>query len=190
MAAIETTRVVLSSALSGLVVSCISTPFDVVKNYWIYSPHFRAVRTTVSTQDVVQYLYRTGGLKSFYTGFGATCCTIVPANLIFFAFYEKLRQREPPASAGWRFNALLRAVCNHICRFRLRSFVFRGQGARVCGRSHGSLRVCPNPAPSQRKTLILIPLRTLVKYAPKSIDIVHRVHLCCFPRLERSRPVS
>lgn len=121
----DTHRILLSSALSGLIVSGISTPFDVVKNYWIYSPHLRGVRTGVSTRDVVGSLYRTGGFRSFYTGFGATCCTIVPANLIFFVFYEKLRHQSPPAIAGVEaraFAVVLTAPCEYV-RTRLQANV-------------------------------------------------------------------
>lgn len=96
----DSSRVFFSSAMSGLLVSAIATPFDVVKNYWIFSPQFRGSRNTVTSREVVRSLYDKGGIRSFYTGFGATCCAMIPANLIFFWSYEHYRFEGPPAIAG------------------------------------------------------------------------------------------
>lgn len=96
----DSSRVVFSSILSGFLVSTISTPFDVVKNYWIYAPQFRGTRSAITTGEVVRSLYAQNGLRTFYTGFAATCCTLVPSNLIFFYGYELYRNEAPPAVAS------------------------------------------------------------------------------------------
>lgn len=113
----DTLRVLVSSTVSGMLVSAISTPFDVVKNYWIYNPRYTQQRTAIGARHVASMLYREGGLRLFYAGFGATCMTLVPANIVFFQCYERLRATRHLAIAGVEARVaavLLTAPCEYF----------------------------------------------------------------------------
>jgi hypothetical protein len=90
----------LSCLASGLLVSCFTTPLDVIKNFWIYHPKFKSSHTRVTITQVIRCLYKIGGVRNFFTGLSATCFTIVLTNYVFFKFYEKLLPNSIPALAG------------------------------------------------------------------------------------------
>lgn len=116
----DSTRVFFSSVLSGLLVSVIATPFDVVKNYSIFSPQFRGTRTSISTKVIIKSLYEKRGIKGFYTGFNQTCIVLIPSNLLFFYCYEHWKYEAPPAIASnyFRINKTC-DVDNHLFQFQV-----------------------------------------------------------------------
>lgn len=93
-------RILMSCAYAGVLVAALTTPLEVMKNKWIFSPEFQGVRSRMSTREVCRHVYRAYGWRTFFTGFGATLCTVIPANLTYFFFYEQMRYQEPPATAG------------------------------------------------------------------------------------------
>ena len=64
-----------------------------------------------------------GGIKAFYIGFPAACFTIIPANYIFFQYYERFIEHGIPAVAGIKARGIaviLTAPCEYI-RTRLQA---------------------------------------------------------------------
>eukprot|EP00922_Rhytidocystis_sp_ex-Travisia-forbesii_P042890 GHVS01064119.1.p1 GENE.GHVS01064119.1~~GHVS01064119.1.p1 ORF type:complete len:292 (-),score=52.04 GHVS01064119.1:106-981(-) len=93
-------QLLVSSTLSGFLVGCICTPFDVVKNYWQYNAALANRRTSITAVEVLHHLYRSSGgsVGTFWTGLGPALGVIVPANIIFFALYEKFKRNNSSAA--------------------------------------------------------------------------------------------
>eukprot|EP00922_Rhytidocystis_sp_ex-Travisia-forbesii_P042889 GHVS01064118.1.p1 GENE.GHVS01064118.1~~GHVS01064118.1.p1 ORF type:complete len:300 (-),score=48.47 GHVS01064118.1:273-1172(-) len=103
-------QLLVSSTLSGFLVGCICTPFDVVKNYWQHNASLAHRRTSVSAAEVLSHLYRSGGVSTFWTGLGPALGVIVPANIIFFTLYERLKKDTSAAVAGMQARTCAVAV--------------------------------------------------------------------------------
>ncbi|PHJ15115.1 mitochondrial carrier superfamily protein [Cystoisospora suis] len=98
-------QVLVSSAVSGLLVGSLCTPFDVVKNYWQFNPACASNRADLSAWSVVRLLYRQQGLSGFWRGLVPAYGTIIPANVTFFIAYERRSPDEAPAWAGIKARA-------------------------------------------------------------------------------------
>eukprot|EP00922_Rhytidocystis_sp_ex-Travisia-forbesii_P024130 GHVS01035425.1.p1 GENE.GHVS01035425.1~~GHVS01035425.1.p1 ORF type:complete len:304 (+),score=28.81 GHVS01035425.1:255-1166(+) len=107
----DTSQLLASSTLSGFLVGCICTPFDVVKNYWQFNPSLAHRRTSISSRQVLSHVYRSGGISTFWTGLGPALGVIVPANIIFFGLYERLKKDNTSAAlAGMQARSCAVAV--------------------------------------------------------------------------------
>lgn len=98
-------QVLVSSAVSGLLVGSLCTPFDVVKNYWQFNPACASNRADLSACSVVRLLYRQQGISGFWRGLVPAYGTIIPANVTFFVAYERRPPDESPAWAGIKARA-------------------------------------------------------------------------------------
>mmetsp|Transcript_47114 Transcript_47114/g.117498 ORF Transcript_47114/g.117498 Transcript_47114/m.117498 type:complete len:347 (-) Transcript_47114:13-1053(-) len=120
-------HLLLSSVTSGVLVSVICTPFDVVKNYTQGSTNL-VNRLNVKPYRVLQDVYKNRGLLGFWTGLTPTLAVILPANLIFFGLYERWKKNWGPAIAGVQARSTVVFVVAPFEYMRTRRQVEMGMG--------------------------------------------------------------
>ncbi|KAF7456233.1 Mitochondrial carrier protein [Cryptosporidium felis] len=148
--------------LNGLAVSLICTPFDVVKNYWIYKNskdmfvHLISgegksrVCARMNTLGVIKELYGHKGLSTFWTGLVPTMMFNIPSNMIFFNTYHYFLNTLGfgPGLAGVQARILTTLFVSPMEFIRTRSQAQIGDElfSRVVGRagSNSRLGLCPN----------------------------------------------
>ncbi|KAL7065806.1 putative carrier protein [Cryptosporidium serpentis] len=77
----------LLNGISGILVSFICTPFDVIKNHWIYNSGLEKY-DEMSTLLIAKKLYKYRGIRTFWSGFLHSTCYTVPSNIIFYNSYN------------------------------------------------------------------------------------------------------
>ncbi|OII77761.1 carrier protein [Cryptosporidium andersoni] len=77
----------LLNGINGILVSFICTPFDVIKNYWIYNIGLEKY-DKMSTLLVAKKLYKYRGIRTFWSGFLHSTSYTVPSNIIFYSSYN------------------------------------------------------------------------------------------------------
>ncbi|GBE61480.1 mitochondrial carrier protein [Babesia ovata] len=97
------------SRRSGLVVSSLCVPTDVVRNYWYFNPELKGIRGSISTVGVARHIYATRGIRCFFTGFHLTALNVVGGQTIFLLSYDALKTEmsTPLASILGRMATLL-----------------------------------------------------------------------------------
>jgi hypothetical protein len=79
---------VASSAMSGLIASLVSTPFDVIKTRIINQPNHSSTYT--GPLDCIVKTIRTEGVFALYKGFAPTYLRLAPWQMIFFVTAEQV----------------------------------------------------------------------------------------------------
>ena len=87
------------AATAGVAYASAMTPFEVVK-VRMMTASLHDHRNYLSAGDCARQLYREGGVRKLYLGYGATIVRALPASVVYFGTYGVLRNVLPQARSA------------------------------------------------------------------------------------------
>lgn len=95
---LKTTDLLLAGGIAGFGIKCITSPLIIIVGAWIpcypqdvIKSRMQASSAYKNSFDCAMNIYREGGLRAFFRGFGPTMARAFPANAATFFAYELVR---------------------------------------------------------------------------------------------------